>query len=380
MQKENATILLGDCQELIKTIASNSIDCILTDPPYLYLQKQKLERPFDELGLFQEFKRVLKKDGFVILFGRGTSFYRWNTILADLGFNFKEEIIWDKAQSSSPLMAISRVHETISIYTKGKGVIRKVKVPYLEMKKYNIPSIIEDIKQLKKIFRNAKSMKAVLDFLDNNFIEYSAATYKHRASENGEHGTIDRSAAVAKSMQEGNNEKTIISGLQDGQKPIRTDRMECPNFTKFHTTTDQRNVGNRCANSLQAIEFGLNEKTIVSGIPHPDGLIPVQGYFRKVRRTQRPTIIRQTRDHYTAIHPTQKPARLLERLLNLVIPRGSKATILDPFMGSGSTAVACHTQGFDFVGFEYDKEYFEGAKERIENLQTQKQNPQQNLF
>jgi site-specific DNA-methyltransferase (adenine-specific) len=49
-------------------------------------------------------------------------------------------------------------------------------------------------------------------------------------------------------------------------------------------------------------------------------------------------------------------------------------------MGSGSTAVACHTQGFDFVGFEYDKEYFEGAKQRIEGLKTQKQNPQQNLF
>lgn len=377
---EQATILHGDCQELIKTIADNSIDCILTDPPYLYLQKQKLERPFDELELFKQFKRVLKKDGFVILFGRGTSFYRWNTILADLGFNFKEEIIWDKAHCSSPLMAISRVHETVSIYSKGKGIIRKVKVPYLEMKKHDIPAIITDIKRLRSTFNNAKSMKAVCDFLENNFVNYAPATYKHRASENGEHGTIDRAVAVAKSMEEGNNEKSIISGLKDGQKPIRTDRMECSNFTKFHTTTDQRKVGDRCANALQSIEFGLNEKTIVSGLPLPDGLIPVQGYYRKSRRTQRPTIIRQTRDHYTAIHPTQKPARLLERLLNLVIPIGAKATILDPFMGSGSTAVACHTQGLDFVGFEYDKEYFEGAKQRIESLQKPKESTQTNLF
>ncbi|KAA6304751.1 DNA adenine methyltransferase YhdJ, partial [termite gut metagenome] len=67
---------------------------------------------------FGEVERVLKKEGFIVLFGRGTSFYRWNTILADLGFNFKEEFIWDKGYCTSPLMPISRVHETISIHTK----------------------------------------------------------------------------------------------------------------------------------------------------------------------------------------------------------------------------------------------------------------------
>ena len=78
-----------DCQEGIKRIPDASIDCILTDPPYLYLKGQKLERPFNERELFSEFKRVLKPTGFIILFGRGTSFYRWNMILAEQGFVFK---------------------------------------------------------------------------------------------------------------------------------------------------------------------------------------------------------------------------------------------------------------------------------------------------
>ena len=78
-----------DCLLGMKKIDSESIDCILTDPPYLYLKNQKLDRPFDEQKFFSEAKRVLKKDGFIVLFGRGTSFYRWNCILADLGFNFK---------------------------------------------------------------------------------------------------------------------------------------------------------------------------------------------------------------------------------------------------------------------------------------------------
>ena len=79
-----------DCLEGIKRIPDASIDCILTDPPYLYLKGQKLDRPFDEHALFTEFKRVLKPTGFSVLFGRGTSFYRWNTILSDLGLKFKE--------------------------------------------------------------------------------------------------------------------------------------------------------------------------------------------------------------------------------------------------------------------------------------------------
>ena len=129
-----------DCLIGIKRIHDNSVDCILTDPPYLYLKNQKLDRPFDEQALFSEFKRVLKPTGFVVMFGRGTSFYRWNTVLASLGFEFKEEIIWNKSYCSSPLMALSRVHETVSIHSR-KGVINKVKVPYLEMKGHDLDAI-----------------------------------------------------------------------------------------------------------------------------------------------------------------------------------------------------------------------------------------------
>ncbi|MDR2835948.1 MAG: hypothetical protein LBV69_07130 [Bacteroidales bacterium] len=60
----------------MQKIEDNSIDCILTDPPYLYLKNQKLDRKFDEQLFFEQAKRVLKKDGFIVIFGRGTSFYR----------------------------------------------------------------------------------------------------------------------------------------------------------------------------------------------------------------------------------------------------------------------------------------------------------------
>ena len=115
-----------DNLEVMATLADESIDVICIDPPYLYLKNQKLERPFDEPKFFAECKRLLTKKGFIVMFGRGTSFYRWNTILDGLGFVFKEEVIWDKSYVSSPLMPMSRIHETVSILTKKEGVINKV--------------------------------------------------------------------------------------------------------------------------------------------------------------------------------------------------------------------------------------------------------------
>ncbi|MEL5717246.1 DNA methyltransferase, partial [Treponema pedis] len=115
---KNIEIQQGDCCELIKKLPDASVDAIITDPPYLYLKNQKLDTPFNEDIFFNETKRVLKDSGFIVIFGRGSAFYRWNTRLADLGFTFKEEIIWDKKMITSPVLPLSRVHETVSLHCK----------------------------------------------------------------------------------------------------------------------------------------------------------------------------------------------------------------------------------------------------------------------
>ncbi len=62
-------------------------------------------------------------------------------------------------------------------------------------------------------------------------------------------------------------------------------------------------------------------------------------------------------------HPTVKPQELMKYLCRLVTPKGG--TVLDPFMGSGSTGMACKDEGFEFIGIEREKEYFEIAEKRI---------------
>ena len=67
------------------------------------------------------------------------------------------------------------------------------------------------------------------------------------------------------------------------------------------------------------------------------------------------------------IHPTQKPTELMKAILQDYTQPGD--IILDPFMGSGTTGVACAQTGRDFIGIEIDKSYFEIAEKRINQAQ-----------
>tara|TARA_R110002020_G_scaffold279104_1_gene494477 strand:+ start:514 stop:1128 length:615 start_codon:yes stop_codon:yes gene_type:complete len=69
------------------------------------------------------------------------------------------------------------------------------------------------------------------------------------------------------------------------------------------------------------------------------------------------------------IHPTQKPVKLYEWLLSNYAKPGDR--IIDTHLGSGSHAIAAHYGGFDFVGCELDKDYYEAAKKRIESETSQ---------
>lgn len=275
-----------DCQEGIKRLPDASIDCILTDPPYLYLKGQKLERPFDERALFADFKRVLKPEGFIVLFGRGTSFYRWNTIIAEMGLTFKEEVVWDKINTSSPVNPLSRKHETISIFCKGGNAqVNRVKVAYGEMRNFDNVSMVNDAKRIISYVRNND-----LDALKNVALGGGLAFGK-------------------------NSSRKYNATVQNGFKSA--DRALC------------------CA---KAIISGCNERDVISVL----------------------------RDHYQAIHPTQKPVRLIERLLALTTQLGD--VVLDPFMGSCSTAIACVNTNREYIGFEIDSEYYEAGMKRLNEV------------
>ena len=280
-----------DNEELMAKLQDEIIDIICIDPPYLYLKNQKLERAFDENKFFSECKRLLTKDGFIVMFGRGVSFYRWNTILADLGFVFKEEIVWNKRRATSPTHKIQRYHETISIYTKKNGKINKIKIPYLEVKEGDVNSIKRDVDRLSTALNNDSDFADLKFYLEN--------------------------------------------------KKIPT-KMKHNNTTGVTVGSGSINVMSVAPIYLRSIKEGIVEKTIID-----------------------------ITSEQSRIHPTQKPVRLLERLLALVVPNKPKNEIVvaDFFGGSFSTMEAVFNMGMSGISCEIDKEYFEAGKKRIENLQ-----------
>lgn len=68
-------------------------------------------------------------------------------------------------------------------------------------------------------------------------------------------------------------------------------------------------------------------------------------------------------------HPTQKPTQLITRLINYYTKEGD--LILDCFMGSFTTAIACHKTGRRYIGAELDKEYFDKGTERLNKVKSQ---------
>ena len=281
--------------EVMATLPDESIDVICIDPPYLYLKNQKLERPFDEPKFFAECKRLLTKKGFIMMFGRGTSFYRWNTILDGLGFVFKEEVIWDKGRTTAPTLPIGRRHETVAIFTKKNGVINKSKRPYIERKKHNIDSLILDIKAISNALKNKDKLKKIQEFLEGN----TSIVYMNK-------------------MKKINHRVSLKNEIRETDKLLLR---------------------------VKSIEQGVLEESMM--------------------------IVSRDAPCYT-IHPTQKPVRLLERLLALVIPKDkprNEVVVADFFAGSMSCMEAVHNMGMKGIATEIDQEYFEKGKQRIDKLQ-----------
>jgi DNA modification methylase len=92
------------------------------------------------------------------------------------------------------------------------------------------------------------------------------------------------------------------------------------------------------------------------------------GDFKRVNRKGNLKYPRQILDYkkpHPPIHPTQKPVTLIEYLIKTYTQE--KETVLDFTMGSGTTGVACCNTNRDFIGIELDNDYFNIAKQRINN-------------
>lgn len=156
-------------------------------------------------------------------------------------------------------------------------------------------------------------------------------------------------------------DKVLPSGfLNANRQPLRQHEEIVIFYKKQPTYNPQKTKGNKnhskgiikntANNNYNNFNF-VDNKDKLGDMKHPKSILT----FSKPH----PSIM---------VHPTEKPTELLEWLIKTYT--NENETILDNCMGSGSTGVACVNTNRNFIGIELDKNYFEIAKERIENVKN----------
>lgn len=122
------------------------------------------------------------------------------------------------------------------------------------------------------------------------------------------------------------------------------------NLLSWHKTNPIPACGNKYLNDTEYILF-FREKGV-----------KLFGSYQSKRTFY--TTLRNQQDNIRYGHPTVKPCQIIQNFI--VNSSNIGETILDPFIGSGTTAVACIKENRNYIGFEINKEYFTNAQKRID--------------
>lgn len=156
-------------------------------------------------------------------------------------------------------------------------------------------------------------------------------------------------------------EKTQPTGFLNAKRmPLRNHEEICIFYKKLPVYNPQKTTGHIRKVSTATHKVGCKQTTVYGehGLSTYDS---TERYPTSVWKFAKDV-------QKSALHPTQKPVALLEELIKTYTNAGD--TVLDNCMGSGSTGVACVNTGRHFIGIELDKNYFEIAKERIAEFNT----------
>ena len=164
-------------------------------------------------------------------------------------------------------------------------------------------------------------------------------------------------------------EKDRPSGFLNAKRmPLRSHEDICIFYKKLPTYNPQTWEGiplHGMGSKFKEGKLGNNNYGVFSSHTNPSA-------NRSGDTTKQPRSVLKFKRPHPPIHPTQKPVELLEWLVKTYT--NENEVVLDNCMGSGSTGVACINTNRKFIGIELDENYFNIAKERIENTYKQIEN------
>ena len=379
-------VLHGDCRDELELLPDNSVDSIVTDPPY---ELGFMGKSWDSTGIAYDQRvwvqclRVLKPGGHLLSFGGSRTYHRMACAIEDAGFQIRDQIMWVYGSGFPKSMAIDKQLD------KQLGVEREVVG--------RNPNSRENSTKDNTLFESGTVGKT--DYITKPSSEEAKKWEGWGTALKPAHEPI----VLARKPLEGTVAQNVLThgvgGINiDGCRVETTD-----NFDNVKDRTDMtgkltihheggnlealhklKTLGRFPANFIhdgsdEVLELFPDSK---AGEPRDDrgtGGIwsesmgvpcgPQYGdkgsaarffYCAKANKKDR-------NEGAANNHPTVKPTNLMRYLVRLITP--PNGTVLDPFTGSGSTGKAAVLEGFNFIGIEQSAEYVQIDKARIEVIQ-----------
>lgn len=379
----------GDCLDIMPTLPPDSVDAIVTDPPYGLTGDGKggfMGKEWDMCVPGVEFwrraMRVAKPGAWLLAFGGTRTYHRLACAIEDAGWEIRDCIMWVFGGGWPKSLNIAKAIDRHNGY-EGKVVgTRKVDTSMQggnllrgDHKRKEVEQEVRELSPeaakwegfgtcLKPAYEPILVARKPLDgTVINNVLKHGTGALNIDACRvplpDGDNLTdgIERNEHKADTQGMGFN---FVSGNRPagvGRFPANLIHDGSPEVLElFPDSRGQQGAvtGKEPSETTRGIygKFSGNRKKCV---PRNDsGSAARFFYCAKASRSERGE---------GNGHPTVKPLALMRYLVTLVAPPGS--VVMDPFMGSGTTGVACMQTGHGFVGIEKEKEYFDIAKSRI---------------
>jgi site-specific DNA-methyltransferase (adenine-specific) len=394
-------VLNGDCRDLFAELGDDSIDAIVTDPPY---ELGFMGKAWDASGIaydpavWTEALRVLKPGGHLLSFGGSRTYHRMACAIEDAGFEVRDQIMWlygsgfpksmDAAKAIDKKLGTEHLREFKSKnpadwpYTHKEGETSTGwQSPPRPDKTHPGSDEAQQWEGWGTALKPAHepivvARKPLIGTVAANVLEHGTGAInidggrvEHEGS--GQWGTINRNATrgVYGSFSDEAGDVPSSTRNPAGRWPANVILDE-----EAGALLDEQSGVSKDGVAVQRNGGGRNifpdpEKRAVAALGvSKRPAAPDQGYdgsggasrfFYCAKASKR----ERNAGNVTNVHPTVKPIDLMRYLVRLVTPKGG--TVLDPFTGSGTTGIAAVLEGMIFIGFEQSEEYARIADARI---------------
>lgn len=340
-----ATLLHGDCIEVMGSMPDCSVDAVVTDPPYGLRFMGREWDGFSDAAAFQEWcrrwaveaLRVLRPGGHLVAFGGTRTYHRLTAGLEDAGFEIRDTLAWlygsGFPKSHNVSKALDRAgFEAESARWGGWGTALK---PAFE------PAVL--------------ARKPLAGTVAVTVLEHGTGAINIDACRVGYEARFNPPTRQKATVALGSFENCSGQGSDvEGRFPANL-LLDIEAAGMLDEAVGDRRSGSRRAGVRKGLGYhgagGDGGPAIEASSGGPSRFFYCSKASRKERRGSK--------------HPTVKPLDLMRWVVRLVTPPGG--VVLDPFAGSGTTGEAALAEGFDVILIERDGDYLEDIRTRLAN-------------